>query len=122
MYDPCIRIKSFDSRRSYVLDSKKKPLFIHCQVTSNSKVNGPELIYKVGDDLRKDMLTLQILRVCIFAPFCNYRCHFFPHLYVMSCIILEKTFVILTDVIFFSEIQFFFFFLHVMQVINAVMV
>lgn len=54
--------KLFRLQKCKVMDSKMKPLWI---VFQNSDVLGDEiyLIFKNGDDLRQDMLTLQMLRI-----------------------------------------------------------
>ena len=53
---------SFRYEKCKVMDSKMRPLWI---VFENSDIHGDDIyvIFKNGDDLRQDMLTLQMLRV-----------------------------------------------------------
>ncbi|XP_049538922.1 phosphatidylinositol 4,5-bisphosphate 3-kinase catalytic subunit delta isoform [Anopheles darlingi] len=60
--DPRYRCKSVRIERCKVMDSKMRPLWI---VYDNSDRSGEDInmIFKNGDDLRQDMLTLQMLRI-----------------------------------------------------------
>lgn len=60
--NPSFRCKSIKVDRCKVMDSKMRPLWI---VFENADMHGDDIcvIYKNGDDLRQDMLTLQMLRV-----------------------------------------------------------
>uniref|UniRef100_A0A182KF04 phosphatidylinositol 3-kinase n=1 Tax=Anopheles christyi TaxID=43041 RepID=A0A182KF04_9DIPT len=60
--NPSFRCKAVRTERCKVMDSKMRPLWI---VYENSDANGDDIhmIFKNGDDLRQDMLTLQMLRI-----------------------------------------------------------
>ncbi|XP_050079689.1 phosphatidylinositol 4,5-bisphosphate 3-kinase catalytic subunit beta isoform [Anopheles maculipalpis] len=60
--NPSFRCKGVRTERCKVMDSKMRPLWI---VYENSDPNGDDIhmIFKNGDDLRQDMLTLQMLRI-----------------------------------------------------------
>uniref|UniRef100_A0A182MDL8 phosphatidylinositol 3-kinase n=1 Tax=Anopheles culicifacies TaxID=139723 RepID=A0A182MDL8_9DIPT len=60
--NPSFRCKSVRTERCKVMDSKMRPLWV---VYENSDPNGDDIhmIFKNGDDLRQDMLTLQMLRI-----------------------------------------------------------
>uniref|UniRef100_A0A182N1I0 phosphatidylinositol 3-kinase n=1 Tax=Anopheles dirus TaxID=7168 RepID=A0A182N1I0_9DIPT len=60
--NPSFRCKAVRSDRCKVMDSKMRPLWI---VYENGDPNGDDIhmIFKNGDDLRQDMLTLQMLRI-----------------------------------------------------------
>eukprot|EP00835_Amoeboradix_gromovi_P001644 NODE_80_length_22829_cov_0.188121.p1 type:complete len:1735 gc:universal NODE_80_length_22829_cov_0.188121:22262-17058(-) len=60
--NPNQSLNSINLKKCKVMDSKKLPLWI---VFENSERYGEEIpiIYKSGDDLRQDMLTLQMLRL-----------------------------------------------------------
>ncbi|XP_065339767.1 phosphatidylinositol 4,5-bisphosphate 3-kinase catalytic subunit beta isoform [Cloeon dipterum] len=60
--DPTFRCKKVVAEKCRVMDSKMKPLWI---VFQNADIHGDDIyiIYKNGDDLRQDMLTLQMLRI-----------------------------------------------------------
>ncbi|XP_052246481.1 phosphatidylinositol 4,5-bisphosphate 3-kinase catalytic subunit delta isoform-like isoform X2 [Dreissena polymorpha] len=64
---PLHKLKELSVDKCRYMDSKKRPLYL---VWTNHDVEGPEvhIIYKNGDDLRQDMLTLQMLEVmdCIW--------------------------------------------------------
>ncbi|XP_045207446.2 phosphatidylinositol 4,5-bisphosphate 3-kinase catalytic subunit beta isoform-like isoform X2 [Mercenaria mercenaria] len=59
---PLYRLKDLSTEQCKFMDSKKRPLYL---VWSNEDEEGQEIhiIYKNGDDLRQDMLTLQMLQV-----------------------------------------------------------
>lgn len=60
--NPSFRCKSIKVDKCKVMDSKMRPLWI---VFENADMHGDDIcvIFKNGDDLRQDMLTLQMLRV-----------------------------------------------------------
>lgn len=60
--NPSFRCKSIKAEKCKVMDSKMRPLWI---VFENADMHGEDIcvIFKNGDDLRQDMLTLQMLRV-----------------------------------------------------------
>ncbi|XP_055310433.1 phosphatidylinositol 4,5-bisphosphate 3-kinase catalytic subunit beta isoform [Sitodiplosis mosellana] len=60
--NPSFRCRSIKIDKCKVMDSKMRPLWI---VFENSDMHGDDIcvIFKNGDDLRQDMLTLQMLRV-----------------------------------------------------------
>ncbi|XP_059475620.1 phosphatidylinositol 4,5-bisphosphate 3-kinase catalytic subunit beta isoform [Neocloeon triangulifer] len=60
--DPTFHCKKVIVDKCRVMDSKMKPLWI---VFQNADIHGNDIyiIYKNGDDLRQDMLTLQMLRI-----------------------------------------------------------
>lgn len=62
-YDPLVTMGNLNNQKSRVMDSKKTPLWLEFQnmdVTNTTK-KPIKVIAKHGDDLRQDMLTLQIL-------------------------------------------------------------
>uniref|UniRef100_A0A182QT80 phosphatidylinositol 3-kinase n=1 Tax=Anopheles farauti TaxID=69004 RepID=A0A182QT80_9DIPT len=60
--NPSFRCRAVRTERCKVMDSKMRPLWI---VYENGDPNGDDIhmIFKNGDDLRQDMLTLQMLRI-----------------------------------------------------------
>jgi len=58
--DPAFRVKSVECVR--VMDSKKLPLWLKF-TSSDSQATELHIIFKSGDDLRQDMLTLQLIRL-----------------------------------------------------------
>lgn len=59
---PRIEVRGIKSKKCKVMDSKKLPLWI---VFENADPNGKDFytIFKSGDDLRQDQITLQLLRI-----------------------------------------------------------
>ena len=64
IYDPLISVCEIEVKQSKIMDSKKRPL---CLVFTNndpySSLNHIKILVKIGDDLRQDMLTIQMLRI-----------------------------------------------------------
>lgn len=60
--NPSFRCKAVRVDKCKVMDSKMRPLWM---VYQNADINGDDInmIFKNGDDLRQDMLTLQMLRI-----------------------------------------------------------
>ncbi|GAB0088558.1 phosphatidylinositol 4,5-bisphosphate 3-kinase catalytic subunit delta isoform [Sergentomyia squamirostris] len=60
--NPSFRCKALRTDKCKVMDSKMRPLWI---VFENADIHGDDIyvIFKNGDDLRQDMLTLQMLRI-----------------------------------------------------------
>ena len=60
--DSRIQVKDFYHDKCKILDSKKLPLWLNMM---NSQSDAPNilLIYKTGDDLRQDLLTIQLIRI-----------------------------------------------------------
>ncbi|KAL4228605.1 Phosphatidylinositol 4 [Mactra antiquata] len=59
---PLFKLNTLCTQQCVYMDSKKRPLYL---VWTNEEKDGQEthIIYKNGDDLRQDMLTLQLLHV-----------------------------------------------------------
>ncbi|KAL5517410.1 hypothetical protein EMCRGX_G002951 [Ephydatia muelleri] len=62
-YDPSVRMGQLNVNKSRVMDSKKTPLWLEFSNVDPTAINQPpiKIIAKNGDDLRQDMLTLQML-------------------------------------------------------------
>jgi len=60
--DPRIEFRGIDIEKSRFMDSKKLPLWITLQNVDAVAPDIP-LMFKHGDDLRQDMLTLQMIRI-----------------------------------------------------------
>ena len=60
--DPRWHVKSIIIEKCKVMDSKKLPLWL--SFTNADPVGDPiNVLYKVGDDIRQDALTLQLIRL-----------------------------------------------------------
>ncbi|OCT89136.1 hypothetical protein XELAEV_18017753mg [Xenopus laevis] len=64
-YDPGLRAGSLVVERCKVMASKKKPLWLEFKCSDTTALSNETIgiIFKHGDDLRQDMLILQILRI-----------------------------------------------------------
>lgn len=60
--NPRIRLKTIRSERCKLMDSKMKPLWLVFD-NQDSRADDISIIFKNGDDLRQDMLTVQMLRI-----------------------------------------------------------
>ena len=64
LFDPLISVSAIEVTHIKIMDSKKRPL---CLVFVNndpySNLEHIKILIKVGDDLRQDMLTIQMLRI-----------------------------------------------------------
>ena len=58
--DPSYYCTSFDSERTKVFDSKMVPIKIACTSSDGTILN---VMFKIGDDLRQDLLTLQVMKI-----------------------------------------------------------
>ena len=58
--DPSYYCTSFDAERTKVFDSKMVPIKIACTSSDGSILN---VMFKIGDDLRQDLLTLQVMKI-----------------------------------------------------------
>nr|XP_018668461.1 phosphatidylinositol 4,5-bisphosphate 3-kinase catalytic subunit gamma isoform isoform X1 [Ciona intestinalis]XP_026691477.1 phosphatidylinositol 4,5-bisphosphate 3-kinase catalytic subunit gamma isoform isoform X1 [Ciona intestinalis] len=64
-FDPRITLGRLMAEKSKIMDSKKKPLWLEFENADENVINEStsviRIIFKQGDDLRQDMLTLQML-------------------------------------------------------------
>lgn len=60
--DSAMEVKFFVTEECKIMDSKKMPMWITLKNTE-AVSDALQVIYKVGDDLRQDILTLQMIRV-----------------------------------------------------------
>ena len=51
-----------------VMSSKKKPMMLHFTNADPRSMNTVQILFKNGDDLRQDILTLQLLKVMDQVP------------------------------------------------------
>ena len=58
--DSSVRAENILVNSCRVMDSKKVPLFVCLETSNQEKVS---VIYKIGDDLRQDILTLEIIKI-----------------------------------------------------------
>ncbi|KAI6649894.1 Phosphatidylinositol 4,5-bisphosphate 3-kinase catalytic subunit gamma isoform-like [Oopsacas minuta] len=63
-YDPLVSVNKVDVSKVKIMDSKKKPLWLEfLNNDSFSKFTNIKILVKIGDDLRQDMLIIQMLRI-----------------------------------------------------------
>ncbi|KAH0790611.1 Phosphatidylinositol 3- and 4-kinase family protein [Histomonas meleagridis] len=61
--DPRLIVKSFIIEKCKVMNSKKKPLWLTFENASQYALEPVQTMFKCGDDLRQDQLTLQVMSV-----------------------------------------------------------
>ncbi|KAI6653487.1 Phosphatidylinositol 4,5-bisphosphate 3-kinase catalytic subunit gamma isoform-like [Oopsacas minuta] len=64
VYDPALLVGDLNYKKIKVMDSKKKPIWLEfCNKDEYNPISQIKIIMKHGDDLRQDMLTLQMLKI-----------------------------------------------------------
>ena len=64
IYDPMIEVRKIDEKLIKIMNSKKKPIWLEFKNNDpHSNLDHIKILVKVGDDLRQDMLTLQMLKL-----------------------------------------------------------
>uniref|UniRef100_UPI00358DFB64 phosphatidylinositol 4,5-bisphosphate 3-kinase catalytic subunit gamma isoform-like n=1 Tax=Myxine glutinosa TaxID=7769 RepID=UPI00358DFB64 len=62
-YDPCVRAGKLKLEKSKVMPSKKKPLWLEFENADPTAARPVKMIFKNGDDLRQDMIILQMFNI-----------------------------------------------------------